>query len=90
MADDHDDGECLLGSPSPGDDRRAWLKRKAPVEGTRGRGVILQIGTIRLRRYDSRERRQQGSLYTPGPVCPCRGPHVYDCATLRARRRTAI
>jgi hypothetical protein len=38
MADDHDDGECLLGSPSPGDDRRAWLKKKAPVEGTRARG----------------------------------------------------
>jgi len=38
MADDHDDGECLLGSPSPGDDRRAWLKRKAPVEGTGARG----------------------------------------------------
>jgi len=31
---DHDDGECLLGSPSPGDDRRAWLKRNAPATAT--------------------------------------------------------
>lgn len=22
----HEPGECLLGSPSPGDDRRAWLR----------------------------------------------------------------
>ena len=41
MADDHDDGECLLGSPSPDDDRRAWLKRKAPVEGTGAREALL-------------------------------------------------
>src|SRR4029450_5844273 len=41
MADDHDDGECFLGSPSPGADRRAWLKKKAPVEGTGAREALL-------------------------------------------------
>jgi len=35
--DDHETGECLLGMPTPGDDRRAW-KKNAPVEGTGARG----------------------------------------------------
>jgi hypothetical protein len=37
MVDDHEPGECLLGSPTPGDDRRALLKRNAPAKATGAR-----------------------------------------------------
>jgi len=51
MVDDHDDAECLLGSPTPGDDRRPCWKENAPARTAPERRVRLPGRRRLLRQY---------------------------------------
>ena len=45
-SDPHEPGECLLGSPTPGDDRRAFLKMQRPGQDSTGAPVVSDLGSL--------------------------------------------